>query len=208
MRWSKDATGRSHGEHTQQLQDLLEFGACNRDANHIAQLAYELGLRTNVEGVNTSVEKASPTTSDQPQDSVMASPTMTITPDGGNMQFNGSNISNATVNYDAASSGAQQLPTPESRMSSVGPVPVNTWSNFQDSSILFNQLPFSQHHGLPYDKDLPPLPCDASDASMQVHQSHFSPGDSMSFDGWSLIGTTIAEEPTMSASMFSTDHFN
>lgn len=209
MRWSKDATGRSHGEHTQQLQDLLEFGACNRDADHIVQLAYDLGLRTNVEGVNTSADmKPSPTTSDQPQDSVMASPTMTITPDGGNMQFTTSSVSNATVNYDAASSGAQQLPTPESRMSSVGPVPLNTWSNFQDSSILFNQLPFSQQHGMSYDKDLPPLPCDASDASMQVHQSHFSPADSMSFDSWSLIGTTIAEEPTMPASMFSTEPFN
>lgn len=215
MRWSKDATGRSHGENSHQLQDLLEFGACGRDATQIAQLAYELGLRTNVEGVNAvgpEVDmKPSPTTSDQPQDSVMASPTMTLNTNGGNMSFAAGNVSSATVNFDPASSGTQQLPTPESRMSSVGPVPMNTWSNFQDSSMMFQQLPFHQSSmasmqpmQASYDKDLPPLPVDAPEQSMQsgMHQQHFSPADAMSFENWSLVGS-IAEEPTMPASMFS-----
>jgi len=208
MRWSKDATGRSHGEHTQQLQDLLEFGACQRDAGHIVQLAYELGLRTNVEGVNSVDMKASPTESEQPQDSVMASPTMTITPDGNTMQLTTSTMSDGG-NFDSTSSGAQQLPTPESRMSSVGPVPINTWANFQDSNMLFNQLSFGQPQlGSTFDKDLPPLPCDASDHSIPINQQqHFSPPESMSFDSWSLIGSTIAEEPTMPTSIFSAEHF-
>jgi hypothetical protein len=212
MRWSKDATGRSHGEHTQQLQDLLEFGACSRDADQIVQLAYELGLRTNVDGVNGSDMKPSPTTSDVPQDSVMASPTMTITPDGsGTMQFTTSTMSNATTNFDPSNSATQQLPTPESRMSSVGPVPINTWSNFPDSTMMFQQLPFNQQHqmGVSYDKDLPPLPCDAPDGSMQVHHAaHFSPTDAISFDSWSLIGSTIAEEATLPSNMFAAEHFS
>jgi hypothetical protein len=215
MRWSKDATGRSHGENSHQLQDLLEFGACGRDAAHIAQLAYELGLRTNVEGVNVvgpDVDmKPSPTTSDQPQDSVMTSPTMPVNTNNANVPFTTATMSNTTVNFDPATSGAQQLPTPESRMSSVGPVPMNTWSNYQESSMLFQQLPFHQSSMAPmqpmqasYDKDLPPLPCDASEQSIQsgMHHQHFSPSDTMSFENWSLVGSTIAEEASMSASIF------
>lgn len=94
MRWSKDATGRSHGENSQQLQDLLEFGACTRDPAVIAQMAYDLGLRTNVDtssatsppplvssesSSTTPVEKAE-SHHEHSHDSIMASP-MTITPE-------------------------------------------------------------------------------------------------------------------------------
>ncbi|KAF2396569.1 hypothetical protein EJ06DRAFT_224757 [Trichodelitschia bisporula] len=45
LRFSKESTGRSHGDKSMQLQDMLEFGACPRDTRKIAELTYSLGIR-------------------------------------------------------------------------------------------------------------------------------------------------------------------
>lgn len=45
LRWSKQATGRAHAGNPQ-LQDILETWTDSADPRRIAELAYELGIRT------------------------------------------------------------------------------------------------------------------------------------------------------------------
>jgi hypothetical protein len=209
LRWSKDATGRSHGENSQQLQDLLEFGACPRDAAAIAQMAYDLGIRTNVEGVTpvraVSETEPSPLEKTEPQqelnDSLMASPT-TITPDAP-IQF-----VNPQIAYDVPTNTMTQQQS-DSRMSSVGPSPMSmTWNAFPEHHGLpvFQQPNFQQPmHPLSvsYNKELPPIPCDASEHSVTLHsQLGDDPTHHMNFENWSLMGSTIAEEGMMGSAGF------
>ena len=214
LRWSKDATGRSHGENSQQLQDLLEFGACDRDASAVAEMAYELGLRINIEGVSPTQpieEESSPPVKPEPQsephDSLMASP-MTITPEAP-MQFVPAALSNTQNSFETAASDLQHQHS-ESRLSSSGPpsVPM-TWSGFESSGIsMFGQPSFQHHLSVSYNKELPPIPCDSSEHAITLpSQMNEDASHHFNLDSWSILGGSSIADEIMRTTEFAPQHY-
>jgi hypothetical protein len=172
LRFSKEATGRSHGENAAQLQDLLEFGACPRDIKTIVELAYEHGYRRPASVVPSSQLQNQPSSLMSPpfsvnQDTSMESPANQSS-EASPMQFapqtnNSSPMDAFDMNINA-SMGAYQTPA-DSRMSSVGPTMSATitnpldWSTYQIFFDQYNMQPSNPNRmSVSYDKPLPQIP--------------------------------------------------
>ncbi|KIV99215.1 uncharacterized protein PV09_09079 [Verruconis gallopava] len=177
LRFSKEATGRSHGENAAQLQDLLEFGACPRDIKAIVELAYEHGYRRPVSAAPSSsqpTQTQSTSLMSPPfsvnQDASMESPVnqTTQSEDASPMQFvaqttNSSPMDGFDMNV-TASMAAYQTPA-ESRVSSVGPAMSATitnpldWSTYQMFPEQYTMNPPNPTRmSVSYDKPLPQIP--------------------------------------------------
>jgi hypothetical protein len=173
LRFSKDATGRSHGENAPQLQDLLEFGASARDIKTIVELAYEHGYRRPVSIIPSSQPQNQPNSLMSPpfsvnQDTSMESPA-NRSAEASPMQFvpqtnNSSPMDAFDMNLNAAMN-AYQTPA-ESRMSSVGPAmsatitnPQLDWSTYQMFPDQYTMQPSDPNRmSVSYDKPLPQIP--------------------------------------------------
>jgi hypothetical protein len=185
LRFSKEATGRSHGENSFQLQDLLEFGACPRDISTIVQAAYEQGFRRPSSLIGTSPLQTNNHSNNNNnhhnsmlsppfsvQDTIMESPIV----DSHNLkqespvQFMTPSTSSPLEPFDLPLNGlAYQTPC-DSRMSSVGPTSMADWSYQQQTQMqqaqMFQQQQqyqqmTQQSNGMSMqyvDKALPPIP--------------------------------------------------
>ncbi|KAF2428920.1 hypothetical protein EJ08DRAFT_698715 [Tothia fuscella] len=192
IRFSKEATGRSHGENSVQLQDLLEFGACPRDVSTIVQAAYEHGYRRPSSVMGTSplntnhsnnhnnghTSMLSPPFS--VQDTIMESPIV----DTHNLkqespvQFMTPANSSPLDSFELPINQlAYQTPC-DSRMSSVGPSSMTDWA-YQQQPQMYQQPPQYQMQqsnrmstmSMQYvDKALPPIPpSDMGENPMSEH---------------------------------------
>jgi hypothetical protein len=225
LRFSKEATGRSHGENAPQLQDLLEFGACGRDNKIVVELAYEHGYRRPVSVVPCSQ------TSTQPN--ALMSPPYTANPDtsmespaqqsaeASPMQYipaqptNSSPMEAFEMGISAAAMSAYQTPA-DSRMSSVAPAmsanitdPLD-WSTYQMFPDQYTMNPGNPNRmSVSYDKPLPAPPMEddrnaITPRPQQQRPQHvadqfqqYLPGSGLdqAFDQWSLASATLVDEP-------------
>ena len=223
LRFSKEATGRSHGENAAQLQDLLEFGASSRDITTIVELAYEHGYRRPISVVPSS-QTVQPSSLMSPpfsvnQDTSMESPA-NRSAEASPMQFipnqttNSSPMDNFELGMSAAAMSAYQTPA-DSRMSSVGPAMSATitnpldWSTYQMFPDQFQMNPTNPNRmSVSYDKPLPSIPPEdgrhsiTPRPSQQQRPSHitdqmqqFIPEPDQAFDQWSLVSSTLVDEP-------------
>ncbi|TID25747.1 Isopentenyl-diphosphate [Venturia nashicola] len=233
LRFSKEATGRSHGENAFQLQDLLEFGSTTRDISTIVQLAYEHGYRRPM--ANTS----SPVQTDN-QNSSLLSPPFSVTHDTIMESPIVESVKHESpVNYMPANSSplesfelpfnqnmAYQTPA-ESRMSSVGPVADWTTNVYQQPQLIqqqqqqFQQMQQMQQNNrmsvsMAYDKALPPIPPEMHEEHSStprpehiVHQQqHIQPQDlHNNFDQWSLVGSTLVDDQSIPHGLYDQHHF-
>ncbi|QDS73338.1 hypothetical protein FKW77_006675 [Venturia effusa] len=230
LRFSKEATGRSHGENAFQLQDLLEFGSTTRDIAAIVQLAYEQGYRRPMTNSSTPVQA-------NEQSSSLLSPPFSVTHDTIMESPNSENIKHEspvaympTTNSSPLESFelpfnqnmAYQTPT-ESRMSSVGPVADWTTNVYQQPQLIQQhqqqQFQIQQNNRMSvtmsYDKALPPIPPEMREEHSStprpqhiVHQQHVQPQDlHSSFDQWPLIGSTIVDDQSISHGLYDQHHF-
>jgi len=187
LRFSKEATGRSHGENSFQLQDLLEFGACPRDVSTMVQLAYELGHRRPSSVMGASPVQTSNNNKNQNnhnsmlsppfsvQDTIMESPIVENCKQDSPVQFMTPAGSSPLEPYDLALSGLSYQTPCDSRMSSVGPATTNDWLATQYQPHMFQQQqPFqmSQSNRMSMsfvDKALPPIPPDMHENPISEH---------------------------------------
>jgi hypothetical protein len=191
LRFSKEATGRSHGENSFQLQDLLEFGACQRDISTIVESAYEHGYRR-----PSSMLNSSPTQSNHAnghnsmlsppfsvQDTIMESPIVENMKQESPIQFmTPSNNSSPLEPFDLSMTQLSYQTPCDSRMSSVGPsTSTNEWLAYQQPQM-FQQQQFemdqSNRMSMQYvDKALPPIPPEMSENALSEHSLTPQPSD-------------------------------
>lgn len=223
LRFSKEATGRSHGENAAQLQDLLEFGACPRDVQVIVNLAYEHGYRRPASVVPSSQPQNISTAIMSPpfsvnQDTVMESP---LAAHESPIQFvaptnNSSPMDQFDMQMNASMAAAYQTPA-DSRMSSVGPPQVSAtitnpldWSAYHMYPEFSMPVQNSNRMSISYDKPLPSIPPEMEvhgrDSStprppnsrqQHVSEQYITDDDQRAFDAWSLMGPTLVDEPIL-----------
>lgn len=218
LRFSKEATGRSHGENAFQLQDLLEFGSTTRDIASIVQLAYEHGYRRPMTNNSSPIQASSHNSLMSPpfsvtHDTIMESPIVENAKQESPVDYMPTANSSPMENYELPFNQNMAYQTPaESRMSSVGPMA--DWATvYQQPQVMqqqqFQQMQQSNRMSMSYDKALPPIPPELREdhsstprpqhiAHQQQQQQHIQPQDMHNdFDSWSLVGSTIVEDQSM-----------
>jgi hypothetical protein len=156
------------------------------------------------------------------QDTIMESPVIATSSNESPVQFITPTNSSPMEPFELPMNQAMAYQTPaDSRMSSVGPI--GDWSQYSQPQM-FQQQAFqvqqSNRMSVSYtDKALPPIPPDnmgddqipdhsitprPSNNVMQRHQ-HLEP-DVNDFETWSLVGSTIVEDPSIPNGLFGTDH--
>lgn len=190
LKFSKDTTARSHGDNLQ-LQDLLELGAIGRDTNSIVQLAYDHGVRNapqdtpapkQLDTVKEEPDTSSITPPDQPQDSVMGSPSMdsaTLAPSS-NTFF----VSSPMEFTSQAPTEVQQSPMVMDNNAHM------SMFNFSSNGFTENMYPTSnflanQQMTSYTEKELPPIPVESDVAMLQ--SQHANEPQAAPFDQWSLL---------------------